>query len=59
MTNHPNRSKFEVTGGLSKSQFRNKLYAKSPFDLCTDEDNAYRDGVDETLDLLWEYMFSK
>jgi hypothetical protein len=35
---------------------RKKLYASSPFDLATTEDNAFRDGVDYTLLLLDEEL---
>jgi hypothetical protein len=33
-------------------KMRKKLYADSPFNLATKEDDAYRDGVDATLVLI-------
>jgi hypothetical protein len=33
-------------------KMRKKLYADSPFNLATKEDDAYRDGVDATLILI-------
>lgn len=37
-------------------KLRKKLYAGSPFDLCTAKDNAYRDGVDMTLEMVNEQI---
>ena len=39
-------------GYKSEQQHRDSLYVDSPFDLATDEDNAYRDGVDAALEAL-------
>lgn len=35
---------------LNFIKIKDYLYARSPFDLATDEDNAYRDGVDWTIE---------
>lgn len=32
-----------------KETLKQKFYANSPFDLASDNDNLYRDAVDETL----------
>ena len=34
-----------------------RLYCHSPFDLGTDKDNAYRDGVDKTLEAIKEEAY--
>lgn len=47
------------TKGMTLNQMKNKLYASSPFDLATDEDNAYRDGVDNALEMFQETLYPK
>lgn len=34
----------------NKDELRQAFYAKSPFDLASDDDNAYRDMIDYVLD---------
>lgn len=36
---------------------RQKLYANSPYDLATPEDDAYRNGVDETIEAVQNLIF--
>ena len=37
---------------MNFEKMRDKLYADSPFDLGTDADNAFRDGVDMAIELM-------
>jgi hypothetical protein len=39
---------------LNLTKLQNKLYADSPYDLASELDNAYRNGVDAVIDLLQE-----
>jgi len=35
---------------MDKEILRQRLYAVSPFDLCSEEDDRYRDSIDMVLD---------
>jgi hypothetical protein len=35
---------------MNKEKLRQALYAASPHDLCSDEDNTYRDAIDHVID---------
>lgn len=35
---------------VNKEALRDKFYAASPFDLCSENDDAYRDAIDSVLD---------
>lgn len=37
---------------MSYEQMRQRLYADSPYNLATAKDDAYRNGVDEALELM-------
>lgn len=40
---------------MDREQLRQHFYAVSPFDLASDEDDRYRDAIDEVLDQ-WHYV---
>ena len=44
---------------MNINKMRKKLYADSPFDLASKKDDAYRDGVDNTLDLVQVEYFKE